>query len=179
MINRDPLPDCCVGFVDDIFGWNMARNNNEVMDEDGHGTHISGIIVAGTELEVNFTGAAPNVMILPCRFTELTGFGSVSAAIQCLEYSLMMGVDIISNSWGGSGVFSIALERAMDAANSAGVLQINAAGNDATNNDGSAETATYPASFNHDIIISVAAIDNSGRSKAFPTMFPPTVCAVV
>lgn len=32
------------GFIDDIYGWNFHGDNNDPMDEDGHGTHIAGIV---------------------------------------------------------------------------------------------------------------------------------------
>lgn len=150
------------GFVDDVYGWNFASNTNDVMDHDGHGTHVAGIIAAEASANQDFTGAAPNVLILPCRFTDTPDSGSVSAAIQCIEYAFEMGVDIMSNSWGGAGAYSLALRRAMERASANGNLQITAAGNAGVDNDGSIETATYPASFDTDIIISVAAIDGDG-----------------
>lgn len=150
------------GFVDDIYGWNFASDTNHVMDENGHGTHVAGIIAAEASASQDFIGAAPNVVILPCRFTDTPESGTVSAAIQCIEYAFEMGVDIMSNSWGGSGTYSLALESAMERASANGNLQITAAGNSGVDNDASIETATFPASFDTDIIISVAAIDGEG-----------------
>ena len=154
------------GLVDDIYGWSYGSNTNDVRDSDGHGTHVAGIIAAEATFDPEFSGVAPNVFILPCRFTDGEDSGSVSAAIQCIEYALEMGVDMISNSWGGAGANSLALEAAMIRASQNGKLQINAAGNDAANNDGSSADATFPASYDTDIIISVAAVDNEGRSDA-------------
>jgi len=160
----DGVDDDGNGYVDDTWGWNFAHNTNNVLDFDGHGTHVAGII-AGTETTDpdRFSGVAPNVAILPCRFTESSDTGTVSAAIQCMEYAFEMEADIISNSWGGVGAYSFALEEAMNRASRLGRLQINAAGNSAMDNDGSREQATYPAAYDTDIIISVAAIDNEGH----------------
>lgn len=153
--------------MDDVWGWNFASDTNDVMDQDGHGTHVAGIIAAEASADPSFTGVAPNVMILPCRFTDAADSGSVSAAIQCIEYAFNSGVDIISNSWGGAGAYSLALEQAMVRASQRGTLQINAAGNAAVDNDGPPENATFPASFDTDIIISVAAIDGDGEYAQF------------
>eukprot|EP00210_Caulerpa_lentillifera_P003832 g3660.t1 len=160
----DGVDDDGNGYIDDIWGWNFGGDNNDVKDFDGHGTHVAGIIAgAETNDPDTFAGVAPNVMILPCRFTDSSDSGTVSSAIQCIEYGFEMNVDIFSNSWGGVGAYSFALEQAMNRANHLGRLQINAAGNSAADNDGSREEATFPAAYDTDIIISVAAIDNNGQ----------------
>lgn len=57
----------------------------------------------------------------------------------------------------------MALEEAMQRANQRGTLQVIAAGNTGSDNDGPAEMATYPAAFDTEIILSVAAIGSDGR----------------
>ena len=152
-----------LGYVDDIWGWNFAADTNDVLDHDGHGTHVAGIIASNPIRKPSVRGVAPNAVIMPCRFTESPTSGYISAAIQCMEYAFDMGADIVSNSWGGAGAYSLALEEAMIRASRNGMLQINAAGNSGVNNDVSPENATYPAAFDTDIIISVAAIDRDGK----------------
>jgi hypothetical protein len=69
----------------------------------------------------------------------------------------------MSNSWGGGG-FSQTLMDAISRAHQAGALFIAAAGNDSSNNDA---TASYPASYQLPNVLSVAAIDNTGKLASF------------
>ncbi|MDH6085549.1 S8 family serine peptidase [Chrysosporum ovalisporum TAC611] len=71
-----------------------------------------------------------------------------------MEYATAQGVKLTNNSWGGGG-YSQGLYDAIAAAGDAGSLFIAAAGNESNNNDSS---PSYPASYNLDNIISVAAI---------------------
>ncbi|GMH36646.1 hypothetical protein BSKO_04519 [Bryopsis sp. KO-2023] len=151
------------GFVDDINGWNFAENNNDVMDTNGHGTHVAGIIAASPSEEPRFQGISPNAKILPCKFTSSVSMGAISDAVRCLDYAAMMGADITSNSWGGAGAYSLALKSVLDHAERMGILVVAAAGNSAVNNDPSVADATYPASYDNANIISVAAVDDEGR----------------
>lgn len=152
-----------LGFVDDIRGWNFHDNNNDTMDRNGHGSHVSGIIAAAPSTDPQFQGIAPNVKILPCRFTGDDRTGSVSDAVRCFEYAWLMGAEMTSNSWGAPMAISRSLSVALDNAQAAGVLAVFAAGNDGADNDGTVLRRTFPASLEHEIIISVAAINEEGR----------------
>eukprot|EP00976_Prorocentrum_cordatum_P035785 727741-Prorocentrum_minimum.AAC.2 len=77
------------------------------------------------------------------KFLTASGSGSISAALECLNYALMMGADVTSNSWGGGG-YSTSFNSALNAAQSAGQLFVAAAGNSGTNNDAS---ASYPSGY--------------------------------
>lgn len=151
------------GFVDDIYGWNFADDNADVTDSNGHGTHVAGIIAASRTEEPRFQGLSLNTKILPCKFTSSVSQGSISDAIRCLDYAAMMGADITSNSWGGAGAYSLALKAVIDHAERMGILVVAAAGNSAVNNDPSIADATFPASYDNENIISVAAVDDQGR----------------
>ena len=64
------------GYIDDIHGWNfvLGQDNNNTEDNDGHGTHCSGII-AGIDNTIGVCGVAPDVKILPVKVIETkTGF---------------------------------------------------------------------------------------------------------
>lgn len=151
------------GFIDDVHGWNFADNNPDVMDLVSHGTHVAGIIGADQSITPQFRGLAPNAKLLPCKFVSSSNAGSISTAIQCLEYAWLMGADITSNSWGAMGAYSLSLMTALQRAQESGILTVASAGNDGIDNDPEVQTATFPASFNLDIVLSVAAIDEKGR----------------
>lgn len=75
------------------------------------------------------------------------------------------GVNVVisNNSWGGGG-FSTPLEQAIKDANNAGILFVAAAGNEANNND---TNPSYPAGYNVDNVVSVAAIDFETNLASF------------
>jgi subtilisin family serine protease len=117
------------------------------------------------------TGVAWNMTILPVRFLDDNGGGSLDDAVSAIQYATKMKVNIMSNSWGG-GAFSQALMDAITAAKDAGILFVVAAGNSSSDND--AQPA-YPANYAVDNIISVAAIDPNGNLADFSNYGATTV----
>ncbi|WP_265446661.1 S8 family serine peptidase [Acetivibrio straminisolvens] len=149
------------GLIDDVNGWDFANNDNSVNDSsthDIHGTAVSGIIAAEMN-DIGVTGAAPKVRILPVKFIEGSS-GYTSDAIKAIEYAVDMGASIINCSWGGSE-YNPAL---MDVISQSNALFVCAAGNSSSN---TIQNPVYPASFDLDNIISVAAIGSDGNLAAF------------
>jgi subtilisin family serine protease len=147
------------GFRDDIRGWDFANNDNNPMDDNGHGTHVAGTIGAVGNNRQGVAGVAWNVQIMPLKFLAANGGGSTLNAIRAINYGVANGARILNNSWGGGG-YDTALNNAIANARSRGVIFIAAAGNAANNNDTS---PTYPANYNHDNVVSVAASNLSDR----------------
>jgi hypothetical protein len=133
------------------------------MDDNGHGTHVAGTISAVTDNGIGVAGVSWNSKIMAVKFLGSTGGGSTANAIEAVLYSTMMGADLSNNSWGG-GAFSAALEDAIAAAGDANKLFISSAGNASNNND---VTPAYPASYELDNIISVAALDHNNELASF------------
>jgi len=103
------------------------------------------------------------VTLLPVKFLSATGSGSLQGAVESINYARMMKVNVMSNSWGGGG-FSQVLKDAIEATKEAGIVFVAAAGNDRANNDAA---PAYPASYEIDNIISVAATDNRDNIASF------------
>ncbi|NLP14216.1 MAG: S8 family serine peptidase, partial [Clostridium sp.] len=149
------------GLVDDISGWDFVNNDSSVYDgptKDVHGTGVSGIIAAGLN-DTGVVGTSPDVRILPVKFIDGNS-GYTSDAIKAIEYAVDMGAGIINCSWGGSE-FNPALKDVISKSNA---LFICAAGNASTNNN---QNPVYPASFELDNIISVAAVGSDGNLATF------------
>ena len=159
------------GFIDDVRGWDFVNHDNDPMDDEGHGTHVAGTIGAVGNNGIGVVGVAWTVRLMPLKFLGSDGFGSTADAIACIEYATMMGVDVMSNSWGGGG-FSEALRQAIQDANIAGILFVAAAGNAANNND---TFPFYPAGYNVPNVISVAATDRSDNLANFSNFGATTV----
>ena len=151
------------GFIDDVHGWDFVNNDNNPMDDNGHGTHCSGTIGGIGNNGVGVVGVSWTVKIMPLKFLDAGGFGNTGDAIEAVEYATMMGVKITSNSWGGGGQDQ-ALSEAIEAAGNAGALFIAAAGNNASNND---NFPFFPASYPLDNIISVASTDRRDNMSGF------------
>jgi subtilisin family serine protease len=123
-----------------------AENACVPADDDGHGTHVSGIIGATGDNNRGVTGVAQRVSIMPLRMlhhdTSIetgcpSGFscatGGVADAVKAIDWALAaksQGVNlrVLQASWGRS-TSSVALSQAIARANSAGVLFVAAAGN--------------------------------------------------
>jgi len=159
------------GFVDDVRGWDFSNNDNDPMDDNGHGTHTSGTIGAVGDNGTGVTGVNWNVMILPIKFLSSSGSGSTANAIEAVNYATMMGVTLTSNSWGGGG-YSQALQDAIQEAGDAGILFVAAAGNTGADSD---IYPHYPASYPLDNIVSVAATDHNDQLAGFSTRGVVTV----
>ncbi len=155
------------GLIDDLHGWDFVDNNNDPMDEDGHGTHVAGIIAALGNNQIGVTGVMWNVKIMPLRIMG-TGGGTTADAIEAINYAGANGAHIINNSWGGAG-YSQALK---DAIAASPAIVICAAGNDKKNND---TNPMYPANYNTPNIISVAATDRKDMLASFSNYGADTV----
>jgi len=151
------------GFIDDVHGWNFFSNTNSSDDDHSHGTHCSGTIGGEGNNSLGVAGVNWEVTILPVKFLSKTGGGSSAGAIESIKYATKMGVNIMSNSWGGGG-FSQALMDAIREAEQHGILFVAAAGNDGNNND---SAPTYPAGYELPNIIAVAATDNKDQIATF------------
>lgn len=150
------------GYVDDIYGYNFVEKNGDPMDRNGHGTHCAGNIGAVHDSK-GIRGVMANVKMVGIKFLSDSGSGTTADAILAVDYATKLGVDVMSNSWGG-GERSEALFEAISRANDAGIAFIAAAGNSRANND---TRASYPANYELDNVISVGAMDGRGSRASF------------
>ena len=157
------------GFVGDAHGYNFVDNTGDAMDDNSHGTHVSGTIGAVANNGQGVAGVDWSVSLMDLKFLNSDGSGYLSDAIRAINYVTMMrtqynvNVRVINNSWGG-GEYSAAMDSAIRAAGNAGILFVAAAGNSASNND---TTPQYPANYTDPNVISVAAIDQNMNLASF------------
>ena len=151
------------GYIDDWRGWDFVNNDNDPTDDQGHGSHVAGTIGAVGNNGAGVVGVNWQVSMLPLKFLDATGSGSLDDAVRAIEYSTKMGVAMTNNSWGGGG-YSKTMFAAIKAAQDKGILFIAAAGNESNNND---LNPSYPASYALDNLISVAAIDQFNNLPRF------------
>ncbi|KKM02889.1 hypothetical protein LCGC14_1779920, partial [marine sediment metagenome] len=139
------------------YGYDFINNDNDPMDDHGHGTHCSGIISAEGNNGLDIAGVCWNAKIMALKFLGADGSGEESDGALAIYYAVENGADVTSNSYGGNED-SQAMRDAINYAYSQGVITIASAGND---NSDSPEY--YPACY--DNVITVAAT-NSGDQKA-------------
>jgi len=153
------------GFVDDVYGVNFSTspNTGDPMDDNGHGTHVAGIIGMEGNNNTGATGVNWHVRLMALKFLDKNGQGQTSDAIQAFIYAQAHGVKVINCSWGGT-TFDQGLQDAITNAHNAGIVVVAAAGN---NNSGNCHDRTlyYPANMNH--VIAVAATNNKDTKACF------------
>ncbi len=151
------------GFIDDVNGWDFHSNDNNPDDGNGHGTHVAGTIGAVGNNGIGVAGVAWDVQLMPLKFLSDSGSGSTSNAITAVNYAVQNGAQISNNSWGGGG-FSTILYNAIANAGDQGHIFVAAAGNSGQNAD---LNPSYPAAYNLDNIVSVAAVDSNDNLASF------------
>lgn len=147
------LDDDSNGYIDDVHGWNFVDNSPTIYDDDGHGTHVSGIILSIDQNIYATPLREAKIQIMPLKFLNGSGVGTTSDAIRAIYYAANNGAAVLNNSWGGSD-FSAALNEAVAYSYEKGAVFVAAAGNMGSNND---STPMYPASYTVPNVISVAA----------------------
>lgn len=184
--NNDGIDHDNNGYKNDFRGWDFAGNNNDPMDELGHGTHVAGIIGAQGNNGIGIAGVMWNVSMMPLKFivnqgTDICGSedafcGTVADEVAAIQYAVANGAKIINASY-VSNTFSQAEFDAIKAAGDAGVLMVAAAGNGDADGVGDNNDLNphYPASCNLPNIISVAATDQKDEKVGFSNYGPNSV----
>jgi subtilisin family serine protease len=163
------------GYVDDVFGINAIANNEgtnnagytdagDPNDDLGHGTHVAGTIGAAGNNLVGVAGVCWRVQLMALKAFKPDGLGTLSDAIECIDYARAKGAHVINASWGANWFTSEALQDAIASARDAGIIFSAAAGNAANDND---VAPVYPASYDLDNIVAVAATTRTDELAAF------------
>lgn len=140
-----------------------AVDGTNPADGHGHGTHVSGTIVAIANNRIGIAGLAPAAKVLPVKVLGADGVGSNATIAHGLELAVARGAKIINLSLGGGD--STTLARAVRQAQAAGALVIAAAGN-----EGVDAGSSFPAAY--DGVLAVGAVDQAGARPAFSNFGP-------
>lgn len=118
-------------------GYDFYNNDDDPKDDNGHGTHVAGII-AGNEAPV--IGVAPDATLLAYKVLGEEGQGEMSTIIAAVDRTVDPNgdgdpsdhVDIVNMSLGGPRVHDDPLVQAVERATAAGVVFAISAGNSKT-----------------------------------------------
>jgi subtilisin family serine protease len=151
------------GYVDDVYGANMFTDNGNVNDDEGHGTHVAGIVAARAGNGLGGSGLAPKARIMAVKVLDANRSGNSSLLASGIRYAVDMGARILNVSINGDGTSSD-LTEALHYASEKGATIVASAGNNSRNIDLS---PSYPASSNEPSVLSVTATDEGGGIVGF------------
>ncbi|HTO03173.1 MAG TPA: S8 family peptidase, partial [Opitutus sp.] len=142
---------------------NDGSTTNDPDDDEGHGTHVAGIIGANGNNALGVSGVAWKTQLMALKFLSGENTGSVADSIACIDYAIANGVSVINASY-GSDTYSRSEFAAIERARNAGIIFVTSAGNDGELNDTS---ESYPANYPLDNIVSVAATTRTDALASF------------
>lgn len=150
------------GYIDDLYGYDFFYDDNMPLDDDGHGTHVAGLI---SGFEMGVAHGVAKVMALKVGIGQGLDVGSI---IECISYATQKGANVINLSLGGSRPNRIT-EMVIESARESGVLVVAAAGNGGSDGVGDSNdiTPVYPASYDLSNIITVASTDENGGLTSY------------
>jgi thermitase len=155
------------GYVDDWHGWNFVAGTNNPQDDQGHGTHVSGIADAVGNNGVGVAGMAWQARIMALKILDSTGNGSISNLATAMIYATDHGARIINLSLGDTAPSTV-MEDAVNYAYAHGVTVVAAAGNNGTQ-------VLYPAAYPN--AIAVASVDWNNHRSYFSNIGPQVALA--
>jgi len=175
------------GFIDDYRGWDFTDRvgfpfdstggdylgwDNDPIDEQGHGTYISGIAAAQTNNFTGIAGAAPNIKLMNLRAFDPAGYGEEDDVAAAILYAVQMKVKVINMSFGDYS-FSYVLRDVIQFAYSKNLVLVGSSGNNNSSNP------HYPSGYSEVICVGNSTQDdfragNSNYGSTLDLMAPGT-----
>lgn len=155
-------------------GYDFVNNDKIPMDDNGHGTHVSGLAAAVSNNSVGTAGvSAKNTKIMALKVLDAQGRGLDTYSVNAIRFAIQNKADVINMSLGGSGS-SPAMLTALKEAAAAGVIVVMAAGNEATQI--SSTKFFSPAGYAKDIAgaLAVASLDTFTNKISFFSNYSTT-----
>ena len=144
--------------------------DHTIMDPNGHGTHVAGIVGAEWN-DIGTSGAASGIKLLGIRAADVSTSSFLSSYVvdgyEYLSCAVQNGLQLVAvnNSWTCSVYVSTAVSVAVAKLGNQGVTSIFGSGNDAANTDRHASTPFSLA--NNPYVVSVNAANYVGGTSAF------------
>ena len=133
-------------------------------DDNGHGSHVSGIIAAVNN-SIGVVGVAPDAKIYALKTLDKNGSGYLSDIISAIDWSVANGIQVINMSLGTSSDIQ-SFHDAVTRAYNAGIIEVVAAGNSGPG----ANTVAYPGAYPE--VIGVAATDSTDAVPSWSSRGP-------
>lgn len=136
---------------------NMTNSKFDVLDKNGHGTHVSGIIAA-VDNDIGMVGIAPEADLYIAKVLGDDGSGTMDGIIRGIRWAIAQNVDVINLSLGMQHEPKKELHQAIKEAKARGIIIIAASGNEDSE-------VGWPARYPETIC--VAASDQQDRRATF------------
>lgn len=144
-------------------GIDLGSGDRDPSDEDGHGTHVAGIIAAASNNGRGVAGVAPGVVVMPIKVMNDDGDIWDSAVAEGIAWAVARGARVINLSLGGPDD-SAAIDAAIDDARAKGAVVVAAAGN---HRDGDLQASVdQPGAYGP--VLAVAAVSDRGADFGSP-----------
>jgi minor extracellular protease Epr len=143
-------------------GKSFVSYTNSFADDNGHGTHVAGIVSALNN-GIGTIGVAPDANLYAIKVLDSNGNGYLSDIISGINWAISNKMDIINLSL-GSLDHSPLLQYIVDKAYNSGILIV-AAGGNGGNEQGTGDQVAYPAKYSS--VIAVAAVDQQKKRGYF------------
>lgn len=141
-----------------LTGINFINMNKSPEDDNNHGTHATGIIVASNN-EIGMIGVAPKAKVIPVKTLDSKGSGDMENVVKGIRWAVDNGADIISMSLGCPRPIQN-VRKAIQYAESKGIPVFCAAGN-----AGKTSELFYPANYKE--TIAIGSIDSTLMRSSF------------
>ncbi len=112
-------------------GYDFINDDEDALDDHGHGTHVAGIAAAALNNEQGAAGICPQCMILPVKVLDSANKGTWGTVAEGIYFAVDAGARVINLSLGAS-VSSRTLETAVKYAEDHDVIVVASAGNAAS-----------------------------------------------
>jgi hypothetical protein len=186
-IHGNGIDDDGNGFVDDVRGWDFCSSStpptycvtfdSDPMDENGHGTHIGGIIAAEGNNGQAVTGVAWRARLMSVKILDANGGTSPAAIANGILYASQMGAKIANLSSACTDpsptCFNQTVENALNTASQRGMLVVTIAGNNSGNNND--VDMVHPCNSSAPNVICVTATDYTDGLASFSNFGQATV----
>lgn len=143
-------------------GASFVSYTNSYHDDNGHGTHVAGIVGAKNNA-FGTVGIAPDSSIYAVKALDKNGSGYLSDIVAGVDWSIQNKMDIVNMSLGTTS-HSSTLQQIVDTAYNREVLVVAAAGNNG-NAEGTGDSVNYPARYSS--AIAVSATDSNDKRASF------------
>ena len=142
-------------------GYNAINPLKSWNDDNGHGSHVAGIIAALNNA-IGTVGAAPLADLYAVKVLNRQGSGYLSDIIEGLDWAIANNMQVVNMSLGTSSDI-LSFREAVQRVNAAGIVQVAAAGN-------SGGSVGYPAAYPE--VIAVSATDSGDALASFSSRGP-------
>jgi subtilisin family serine protease len=147
------------GFVDDVHGANMFDSSANVDDDNGHGTHVAGIIAARQNNGIGVSGIAPQATIMPVKVLDAGMAGTTETLARGIRYAVDKGAKILNVSV-NTDVATATIQASVKYAGEHGAIVVASAGNNGRNID---LLPSYVASLSDPAVLTVGALSSAGK----------------